>query len=442
MRLQHHLRPLLERVKQLSPRWTLVLGFAVFLAYAFPGYMSTDSVIQLDEARSGQFSNGNPPLMAAEWYVLDRIISGPILMLLLQGTLFLGGLYVLLRRFMSDRAAAWTAIGVLLFPPVLTPMAVMWKDSQMAAYLVAGTAALVQPRLRTRLIGLGLLTAACAFRHNAFAAVVPLVFFIFEWKPGMRWWRRFAILGVAALLVVAATFVVSRMLTVQQVKITPAFHDIVGVIAFADEMSDEELRETLRGTPLVVTTGIQAHARKIHFARGAWRVVHGDDKIFEYPKTDAEWAALYRAWKELALGHPLAYLAAHWDRYEEMLGGSVRTRATVWNLYLEERESMFGILHYASHSWFQVQAGRVLNFLADDTPMFRPWIYAVIALLLIALCCRDRITFGIYTSGLLYELSFFPAFAEPDFRYSHWMITSTVVATIIIFVQRRKARTA
>src|SRR5262245_1279945 len=93
------------RLRNLSPRTILSIGFAGFVANAFPGYMSTDSVAQLDEARSGVFSDGHPPLMAAEWWVLDRIISGPVLMLLLQGSLFLGGLYVLLGRLLSPRAA-------------------------------------------------------------------------------------------------------------------------------------------------------------------------------------------------------------------------------------------------------------------------------------------------------------------------------------------------
>ena len=169
-------------LRDLSPRAILVLGFALFLVYAFPGYMSTDSVQQLTEARSGHFSDGNPPLMAAQWWLLDRIVSGPILMLLLQGCLFLGGVYVLLQRVLRPRGAAWAAIGILLFPPVLATMAVIWKDAQMAAYLVVGIAAIIQPRLRTRLIGIGLLVAACSIRHNALAAVVPLVAILFEWR--------------------------------------------------------------------------------------------------------------------------------------------------------------------------------------------------------------------------------------------------------------------
>jgi hypothetical protein len=71
-------------------------------------------------------------LMAVLWGVLDRIIAGPFLMLLLQATLFLAGSYLVLRRALPPRTAALAASLLLLFPPVLTPMAYIWKDSLMA----------------------------------------------------------------------------------------------------------------------------------------------------------------------------------------------------------------------------------------------------------------------------------------------------------------------
>ena len=429
-----------RKLRALSPRATLMLGFALFLVYAFPGYMSTDSVAQLLEARTGHFSDAHPPLMSAEWWVLDRIVSGPILMLLLQGALFLGGLYVLFQHVLSPRKAAWTAVGVLLFPPVLTTMAVIWKDSQMAAYLVAGTAAVIHPRLRVRLGGLGLLVAACALRHNALAAVVPLVATLFDWRPGLLLWKRLSIMAAAAVLTVGATFAVSRMLTTEHVKLTPAISDVVGVIAFSRERSDDDLRVALRGTRLVVAERIQAHARYLCARRGAWRLTQGDERMFDLPQNEQEWAAMYRAWKELVLGDPGAYLAYHWDGFARIIGlDGERPRAPVWNLFLEAPAQMPAIDHIATHSELQAWLGfRWCYWLADETPLFRPYVYALIALALLVLCCRERLTFALYTSGLLYELSFFPVGAEPDYRYSHWMVTSVVIATVILFVQRKR----
>jgi|MudIll2142460700_1097286.scaffolds.fasta_scaffold03127_3 hypothetical protein len=424
-------------LQRLSPRQILVLGFGCFLLWGFPGYMSTDSAIQLAEARAVRFSDGHPPFMAAEWLLLDKLVSGPLLMLVLQGLLFLGGLYFLLKRLVSERTAAWTAVAILLFPPVMTPMAAIWKDSQMAAYLVAGTAAVIQPRLRTRIFGLVLLTIACALRHNAVAAVVPLVFFLFEWKPGIRWWKRFAILFAAMVFTFGAAFAVTRVLAIEHVRLTPAFSDIVGVLAYTHDRTDEDLDHVLRGTTLAHHTDIQQRARRIVELRGQWRITLGDDWLFDYPQTPAHWAALNRAWKELVFDDPHAYLEYHWVLFARLLGLGEIPRAPVYNAFLEMEVAMSEVDHNASASFIQLWLGKAFYWLADHTPLFRPYFYVLIAFGLIALCCRDRLTLALFLSGFLYELSFFPVGVDPDYRYSHWMISAICIASVILFLQRR-----
>lgn len=425
------------RVRALSPRTVLLLGYTVFLLWAYPGYMSTDSVNQLTEARTGVFSDGNPPLMAAEWYVLDRIISGPLLMLLLQSILFLGGLYVIFRRFVSERAAAWTAIGVLLFPPVMTTVAVIWKDTQMAAYLVAGIAGLIQPKRKHRLIGLGLLLAACLMRHNAFAAAAPLIGILFEWKNPIRWYKRLAMIGIAAVLAFGALLGAGKLLARNHMRLTPVFHDILGMVAYGDEHDDAKLREILRGTPLAFDHDIQARARRCFELRGAWRVVYGgDDRLFDPPQNEEQWDALYRAWKELLKRDPGSYVASHWAVFKLVIGVDERPRAPVYDLFIEVPAQRNQAQHESYPSIAQQRMHRVLYFLADDTPMFKPWIYAVLGLLLLVALCRDRLTLALLVSGFLYELSFVPAFAEPDYRYSHWMITTVVVSAVLLVIQR------
>ena len=428
----------LERLHARSPRAILLLGFGAFLIYAFPGYMSTDSTFQLVEARTLDFSDGHPPLMAVQWAVFDRIVSGPVLMLLAQGLMFLAGVYLLLRRVMTPRTAAWVANAVLLFPPVMVPMAVIWKDSQMAAYLVLGAGLMLHERVRVRFLGLGCLFVACALRHNAFAAVVPLVFFLFEWRPGIRWWKRAAVLGGATVIMILTAYALTRVLAVQHVRLTPVFKDIVGVIARSDVRSDEEWRHVLRDTPLVGTTGIQERAKKLHAMNGAFHIVTGPNRLFDNPRTPEHWVALERAWKELALGDPVAYFLSHWDVMAVAmgLGPDPRMPNPVWNLFLEEPGTMLEIHHGANWSRAQYELGRALNWLHEHTSLYAPYIYALIALLLLALCARDRVTIGLLTSGLLYELSFFPAGINADYRYSHWMITSTCIAVAMLFAQR------
>jgi len=420
----------------------LAIGFAVFLVYAFPGYMSNDSYDQLREARTGLFTDGNPPLMAIEWWVLDRIIAGPVLMLLLQSTLFLGGLYVLMQKILEKRAAAWCAIGILLFPPVMTPMAVIWKDSQMAAYLMAGLAALVQPRLKIRLIGLGLLAAACLMRHNAVAAAAPMVAILFEWRGPIAWWKRLGLFIAAGLFAVGALFGFAKIIGARHITLTPMFHDLMGMIAFSDDQTDDEIRAQLPGIRVAVDEHIQQQARTTFAMRGARRVLYGDFKIFEPPGTQADLDAFHDAWLAMLKRQPRAYIEAHWDMFRDVLGIDDVPRAHVWDLFYERDEQQEMMEHSASWSRAQQYMARAFSWLAGATPLFRPYVYALVALLLLAIACRDRLTLALFTSGLLYELSFMPAFAEHDYRYSHWMITTVVIACVILFIQRRRGANA
>ncbi len=428
-------------VQRVSPRTILWIGFAVFLLYAFPGYMSNDSVDQLLDARGGAFSDAHPPVMAEEWRLLDQIITGPILMLLVQGSLFLVGLYGILRHVMAARAAAVSAVAVMLFPPVLTTMAVIWKDSQMAAFLLAGTALLLGPRLPRRVLGLVLLSLGCAFRHNAFAAEVPLVGLLFVWRPGLRWWQRYAISAVASLAVFAGALGISSALTVHHVAVVDsvALTDIVGVLNYSRDRGDEELREVLRGVPVRDLTGIQARARQLFSPRSAMPLFYGERPFYVMPKPE-EHEAIARAWRTLIGGDLRSYLTYRGTAFLELLGLSESDLwLPVWAQFLGYQELRPYIHHNAGASGFQQLVAPGLLWTAFDITMFRPYLYAAIALLLLVWCCRDALSFGLIASGLLYELSYFPADNTVDFRYSHWMITCTVIAVVVMFARRWRA---
>src|SRR5580765_1452611 len=78
----------------------LAAAFALLLVYAFPGYMSSDSFWQLEQARTHRFTDWHPPAMAALWTCVELVVRGPAGMLVLQGALFIGGLWGVLGRVM------------------------------------------------------------------------------------------------------------------------------------------------------------------------------------------------------------------------------------------------------------------------------------------------------------------------------------------------------
>src|SRR5262245_15735086 len=119
-------------------RIILILCGLAFFAFARPGLMTFDSVEQLAEARTGFYTDAHPPAMAAIWRLLDSIIAGAFLMLVLQATTFIAGMYLVLKRAMSERTAAIVTAICMFYPPVANPLAFIWKDSLMAGLVLLG----------------------------------------------------------------------------------------------------------------------------------------------------------------------------------------------------------------------------------------------------------------------------------------------------------------
>jgi len=300
---------------------------------------------------------------------------------------------------------------------------------------------MLSPRRRVRLLGLAVTTLGAAFRHNAFAASVPLIGLLFVWNPGLIWWKRYAVSGAAALLSVLTVLGINRVLTRHPVSVwdNVALADITGVLNYSRDRSDAELREILRGTPLPDDTNIQDHARKLFSPRSAMALMYGDKPLWSLP-APSQHQAIERAWRTLVLGDWRSYLQYRVAGFRELLGmSSEELWLPVWFLFLGYPELRTMVQHNAGQSSFQALVVPGLGWCATQTPMFRPYLYALLAIALLLVCARDRLSIGLIASGLLYELSFFPAANTVDFRYSHWMIVCTTLATLVLFIQRLRA---
>lgn len=419
----------------------LALGFAVFVLYGFPGFMSTDSFTQLVEARTRSFSPSHPPIMSVIWMVLDAIVAGPILMLLLQGALFLFGANRLFARALSPMAAACAAVGTLWFPPVLSVMAVVWKDSLMAACLLTGTALLLEDRKR---LGLFVLTIACGVRWNALAAVVPVVGLVFVANPQWKWLKRYAASAAMSVVIVGVAFGTNRLLVTKQPEMSPAsgtaVSDVIGVLFFTADRTDAELEHLLAGTGLRVHENIHAYVRDHYSARNSYWGTHGAERLFDLPPPNSpQEVALLRAWKTIVASDWKAYARHRVLGFRHLIGlVNAELWAPVWGNFLEDPAHGPTLQHDAMPSRFQLVTHDLFSTLALDTPLFRPFIWIIVALLILVAFARDRMTVTLLASGLCYELSFLPAAGTPDYRYSHWLITATVLSVVALIARRAR----
>jgi len=182
-----------RRLRSLSPRTILAIGWGLFAIHAYPGLMAADSFSQLAGARSCTFTGDEPPMLQAIWAVLDRIIAGPFPMLALQSMTFVVGAFLLARRLVQPRAAALCAVLVLLSPPVLATIAVVCTHALLAGLVLLGAACVVDERARIRGIGIGVLAVAAAVRYNAPIATLPVLVSLLATRLQGVSWRRHAI---------------------------------------------------------------------------------------------------------------------------------------------------------------------------------------------------------------------------------------------------------
>jgi hypothetical protein len=412
-----------SRVEALAARSILAIGWIGFVVYAYPGYMSFDSVVQLREARAGTYTDWHPPAMAFLWHLLEYGVKGPIAMLLLQSGLYLGGCYGIVRRGSGPIYAAVAAVTCLLFPPIATVMAVIWKDSLMVA-LVAMAIALLLARPRwVRVVAVVLFTLAAAVRYNAFTLTFAPMVLLFRWRETTAGLRRYALASAVWVATVACAMLLNGALVTTQTHPwhgSVAMFDIVGTIRYAPPMSDAELDAVLEGTPVEVTTDVQARAHQAYSP---------EDGVFRIVDT------ITAAWRRLVFDHPHAYLAHRWRAFRALLGLQEQVQAWVW-----VGEDLVGAdLVPNSPGRLQARLQRGALGLAT-TWIMRPYVYLLLvaALTLFGFADRNRVVIALGASALASELALLFLSPTPDFRYSLWLVVSALVMLFVTLRSRSR----
>jgi hypothetical protein len=76
---------------------------------------------------------------------------------------------------------------------------------------------------------------------------------------------------------------------------------------------------------------------------------------------------------------------------------------------------------------------------AKRTRLFRPHLYLALTILLLGFAFRQRDIFAVMLSGLAMELTLIPLGWTADFRFSHWLVTCTVLAIVMLIARRARA---
>ena len=385
----------------------------------------------------------------------EIFVAGPLLMLLLQSITLLVGIYGVMRARLEPRRAAIATAIVFLFPPICGVTALIVKDALMAGFLMVAIALMLDDRARRHRLALVFLLLASLVRWNALAATcVPMVL-LFRWRPELAGWRRYVIAVVAWIAVTMAAMQINSLLTTHREHAwysSHAYMDIAGTIAQSD-LDDAELARILDGVPLHVHDHLRARFLAKYNPADYRQLIWGPDRLFDKPPeahqfapmwdyqndradyTDAERAAIRRAWGEIVLDHPTAYLRYRWDNARILLRLDRPyqfSQVYVWFHVIAADETVDELEHDAAPGAIQAYL-RSAAIAISNTPLYYPYLYLIACLLLLAVCRKRRLKVALLLSAIGYEAAWF--FLDPtgDFRYSQWMVLcSVVVATSLI----------
>ena len=300
-----------------------LLAFGATVVFLYPGFMSRDSGDQLHEARTGLVTDHHPVLMALIWRLADRIVPGPIGMLVLISGIYwagLAGIFWGLPGPLIARAIGLLAVG--FFPPSFNCVAAIWKDPFMHAVMLAGVACVVAPISRARwprhLVALLLFVFAIGLRHNAAAAVWPLVILLLIDLPalvGRPRWLRLGLAGGASLVLTLALTVGLKQTLAPLARPehfwqeTPAF-DLAGISLNAGTVVIDQ--DTGLLTPGMGLEEIRQQYRPDYQIHLYYCAVFVPDRcVFVFNRLDdpVRLSKLTRNWLRAVRKYPGAYLA-------------------------------------------------------------------------------------------------------------------------------------
>jgi hypothetical protein len=425
-------------------------GFALTLYIAAPGFMAMDSGDQLEQARKFAFRDDHPVALALIWHYTDRVIPGPLGLMILIAGLYWGGLaaiFAVLPGALLPRVIGFLIIA--LHPPSFSNLPAVWKDTLMQGALVAAIPFLLPGGSRFRAVryclAMVLLVLGIGARHNAAAAVWPLLAMPLVAHPSLRalrvGWRWLVGSTVAVIVTLGLTIGLGK--TLAPLSQRTEFWQTVPVFDLAGmSIASGELLVEPESGVLTPGMGVREIRYKYHpqwmnslyycLPFAGKRCVPLFRRVFDPERL----SHLTRNWWTAIAAHPGAYLAHR----SKVSRGVLAITGGAPGIYYADRERPY--THFARDYPPPKRVFRLMAWLDRQvqTFWFRPWLYLGLctALLPIAFLRHARggsaLPVAVALSGLSYMLGVLVSAGSSDYRYSVWMILCSMLCwtTIVL----------
>ncbi len=360
--------------ERLTVAAVIALTAAVIVACFAPGRMNVDTLYQLNEISTGDFTNQHAPVLEAIWKPFYDLGIGPGAVLFAQVLAFLVGGYLVLRVAFRPIPSALAVAAISFFPPVFLMLGTLMRDTWFTALLVltaglAIRAVQAEPRHRTAwLVGVAFAVwLTLAARQNAAPALAPIcivLVYLLLAKVSPTWKRvatatGAAVLGLGLMIGSLALFVKA----IDARDINPEQYLYIYDVGAASIREEENL----------FPPDVMAQ-RDFEPIEQAWTVdnviplIFGTDALVVPPLAPEAFDSLREAWLDQLSSDPLGYLGSRMELFAHQLSFGAEP------VLVAAEETAFGYAH-----WFQ-SANDVANdylavFTRADQDFFIPLLF-------------------------------------------------------------------
>lgn len=381
--------------------WVLMVG----LAFS-PGFVSTDTLQQFAQGKSGQYSNLHPPLYS--WLLgatgsIGWLFWGQLV--LLAGGLLAVGLHA----SSGWRRMVWL-VGALSIPPVWALAPTLWKD---VLFVGVGLWAVVALLHRRHSVAAAALLVLPCLRHNALFAVVPLALLILLRVEGTR-----------ARLIWAAVFVVVLFAAPRAIERLTGATDVWPggqLYVFALAAMERE------GAVLPAEVRQAGSRYDAHAVTPLIGVPDGERYSVDY--LSANRAVVEAAAYGAIADDPLSFLRHRWEVSRHVFGIDGEPVCEPFHMAIDSNPWGWAFIHQAPVRSWLLDVGATLA----NSVLFRGWWWLSLAalLLIIGLVRKDPDSVAVAASAVSYSLSFTLAAPTCDFRYQFWVVVAVLVGLVI-----------
>jgi hypothetical protein len=400
------------------------LVLAVVCVCFWPGHMGIDTISQIVETDTGDFTNRHAPLLEALWRPFFELGAGPGAVLVGQVIVFLAGAYLVLRAAFRPIYAAAITVVISLAPPVFPYLGFVARDTWFAALLVLSFGLLVRAaqsgwpaRGRWVAAAIAAIWLTLASRQNAAPAIAVACVFacgllLERWVKGREPAPSFAgtrlrllVTTVLAGVALTAGLIGTQALAAAAIgvrDVNPEQYLFIYDLAALSEREEENL------FPPDVLPGADSEAIDT-----GWDVdsmvflVFGDPPPIPSPLPTEQMSSLRDAWVDEVTADPGGYLAVRGELFARQLA---LTREPRWVFTAGISENPFGYeiefpwanqiaLDYLSVFTHGETGG--LIFFPNGGMLYAVWAYLLIAAAAAAVLLRRGRSGALVAAGAL-----------------------------------------